>query len=432
MASKKRVLIFPCGSEIGLELHRSLKNIKTVELFGISSVESNAGKYYFKNYFEPFPFVTAPTFIEELNAFIEKHEIDVVIPANDDVVLTMARHADEINADLLTSSLATCEVSRNKVDTYKLFQNSDVVKVPYVYADGVVPEADLPVFVKPAVGQGSKGARPIKDLDSLQEYIRESKGNFVVMEQLTGEEYTIDCYTDKNGELKFAGARVRNRTLNGISADTFPAYDEQFETIAKAINAEMDIWGPWFFQLKRDRNGELKLLEIAPRVAGSMALARNLGVNIPLLAIYELMGYPVNVLRKTYGIRMDRSLNNVYKLDIEYDTVYIDFDDCVILEDKVNMEAMQLIFQAHNQGKQVVLITRHKADLNASLAKFRLAGLFHQIHHLTENEHKSSYIANEKAIFVDDSFRERSEVYNAHKIPVFDVSEIESLIEHKL
>lgn len=432
MATKKRVLVFPCGSEIGLELHRSLKNIKVVELYGISSVESNAGKYFFKNYFEPFPFVTSPGFIPALNAFIEEHNIDVVIPANDDVVLTMARHRESIKAELITSSFETCDICRNKDVSYKLFANHPVVKVPKVYDGGEVPAADFPVFVKPAVGQGSKGARAISDADALQEYIKESNGNYVVMERLTGEEYTIDCYTDKNGELKFASARVRNRTLNGISADTFPAHDAQFEVFARAINDTLTLRGPWFFQLKRDRNGMLKLLEISPRIAGSMALARNMGVNIPLLAIYELMGYPVNVMKKDYGIRMDRSLSNQYKLDIEYDTVYLDFDDCVLVNGQVNIEAVDLIYQTHNEGKRVVLVTRHKGNLTETLAKYRLSGLFNEICHIDEQDDKCRYINPEKAIFIDDSYRERKTVYDTYQIPVFDVCEIESLLNKKL
>jgi hypothetical protein len=431
MAAKMRVLVFPCGSEIGLELHRSLKNIKVVELFGISSIESNAGKYFFKNYFEPFPFITSPEFIPALNAFIEEHKIDVVIPANDDVVLTMARNRESINADLITSSLETCDICRNKAVSYKLFANHPIVKVPHVY-EGNVPAADFPVFVKPAVGQGSKGARAINDADALQEYIKESNGNYVIMERLTGEEYTIDCYTDKTGELKFAGARVRNRTINGISADTFPAFDEQFAIVAAAINAEIELRGPWFFQLKRDKEGTLKLLEISPRIAGSMALARNMGVNIPLLAIYELMGYPVNVMKKNYGIRLDRSLSNVYKLDIEYDTVYLDFDDCVILNGKVNIEAVDLIYQIHNEGKKVILVTRHKGNLTETLAKYRLNGLFNEICHLDEQDDKCRYINPEKAIFIDDSYRERKTVFDTYQIPVFDVCEIESLLNKKL
>ena len=37
--------------------------------------------------------------------------------------------------------------------------------------------------------------------------------------------------------------------------------------------------GSWFFQMKRDSEGHLKLLEIAPRIGGTSSLYRIKGVN---------------------------------------------------------------------------------------------------------------------------------------------------------
>ena len=45
----KNVLVFPCGSEIGLEIHNALKYSKDFNLFGGSSVDDH-GKYVYKNY----------------------------------------------------------------------------------------------------------------------------------------------------------------------------------------------------------------------------------------------------------------------------------------------------------------------------------------------------------------------------------------------
>jgi hypothetical protein len=48
------VLVFPCGSEIGLELHRSLKDIRFVNLFGASSV-SDHGEFVIRIIAGAFP-----------------------------------------------------------------------------------------------------------------------------------------------------------------------------------------------------------------------------------------------------------------------------------------------------------------------------------------------------------------------------------------
>ena len=44
----------------------------------------------------------------------------------------------------------------------------------------------------------------------------------IVCEYLPGEEYTVDCFSDREHGLLFAGARVRRRTRNGISVNTAP------------------------------------------------------------------------------------------------------------------------------------------------------------------------------------------------------------------
>ena len=43
------VLVFPCGSEIGLEVNNSLKYDKHINLYGLSSVPCH-GKFVFQNY----------------------------------------------------------------------------------------------------------------------------------------------------------------------------------------------------------------------------------------------------------------------------------------------------------------------------------------------------------------------------------------------
>lgn len=51
------------------------------------------------------------------------------------------------------------------------------------------------------------------------------------------------------------------------------------------------------FQLKRRENGQLVLMEIATRVAGTMEYQRSFGVNLPLLSLYNALGIPVSIIK---------------------------------------------------------------------------------------------------------------------------------------
>lgn len=423
--SRKVVLVFPCGSEIGLEIHRALRFSRHVELFGASSVSSNHGKYVFRNYIEGLPFVDEPSFIEELNHVIEVNCVDFVFPAHDSVVLTLARHAENLKCHVIGSPLPTCEICRNKSATYELFRGK--IPVPRVFSS---QEKDLPfpVFLKPNVGQGSKGTRLVQSSEEVRFFLKINP-ELLILEYLPGEEYTVDCFTDRQGVLRFAGARKRTRIIGGISADTSPADGEEFQEIAENINSSLTFRGVWFFQVKRNKEGELVLLEIAPRVSGSMGLYRNLGVNFPLLSIFDLMGLDVDIMRSEHHLVMDRSLGCRFDADIRYENVYIDLDDTILLGDKVNPMAAAFLYQCRNKGIGVHLISRSADDVGVTLRRHALEALFDSVIHINDERPKSGFISAPNAVFIDDSFAERREVSEKLGIPTFAVEALESLIE---
>lgn len=423
MKSKKNVLVFPCGSEIGLEINRALAHDIHFELFGASSLPDH-GRYVYKNYIEGLPFVEAKHFIESLNQVCDKFEIDFIIPAHDSVVLKLAQHATKLKAQLITSPRETCEIARSKKKTYQKLK--DVILCPQTYE--IDDEIEFPVFIKPDVGQGSKGAKRCDNRNELEVALNNNP-DIVISELLTGEEYTIDCFTNKNGQLLFVGGRERSRTNNGISVNSYPVSNPEFQTIAEKINSVIHFKGMWFFQLKRNTKGELALLEIAPRIAGTMCLYRGHGVNFILLALYDAMDIDVSIIKNHFDIEIDRALTNCYRHNIDYDYVYIDFDDTIILGDKVNTQMMAFIYQAKNDQKKLILITKHARQIHESLVKFHIdQALFNEIIHLEPHQQKVDFMLHKKAVFIDDSFAERKKIAETLKIPVFGIDAIDVLM----
>lgn len=421
------VLVFPCGSEIGLEVNRALKFDKHIKLFGLSSVPCH-GSLVYDNYYEGIPHISAPDFIDRLNDYIAELKIDILIPAYDDVILFLAHNADKINCTLATSSPETCDIARSKLKTYELF--SEEPFVPDLYNIEDVSEDDLPLFGKPDIGQGSQGVVRIDDLSDL-ESIRRSEGDYVISELLPGEEYTIDCFTDSNGELLIASMRERRRIKMGISVNSVSVEPpEEIMKIASVINDRLEFDGVWFFQVKRAADGRFKLLELAPRVAGTMATSRIRGFNFILNTVYQKSGIKVapipNMLEK---VEIDRALSNVYALDIDYEYVYIDFDDTIAADGIVNLPVISFIYQCRNNNKKIILLTRHNKDIYDTLKKYCIdPELFYEIIHFEEGN-KSCFIKHSDSIFIDDSFRERADVSENCGIPVFDLDQIEALID---
>ncbi len=419
---KKKVLVFPCGSEIALEIYRAMCYDIHFELWGASSV-SDHGKFVYEKYIENVPSVDDPDFIEAINKIVDQHGIDLIYPAHDSVVLTLSQNVQKLHCKVVAPDVEVCEISRSKKKTYELL--ADVVPVPKMYDSRNIPE--FPVFLKPDVGQGAKGC--LKAF-SQNEIIAALQNNpsLLVLEYLPGKEYTIDCFSDNEGNLLFVQGRERHRISNGISVNSVPVKHADFERYAQAINKVVPFHGTWFFQVKERKSGELVLMEIAPRVAGTMALARMQGVNLALMNCYNALGLSVSVLQNKYSVEIDRALENKFKIDCVFDTVYVDLDDCIIIDAKVNVSMIAFLYNALNKGKKIVLLSKHNKDIVDTLKKYRLDNLFDEVIHINQNDHKYSYIKSVNSIFIDDSFAERKEVAENIGISVFSPDMISELM----
>lgn len=423
----QRVLVFPGGTEIGLEINQALRACKEISLLSAGMEGADHAPYVFDRHFI-LPHVSDEAWLDKLNGLIKQENITHIFPAHDDVSLVLARNQRLIQASILCSPVETCEVLRSKRRTYELLK--EVIPTPKVF-DVIDDVSAFPVFCKPDRGQGAQGARRIensKELDCLSELW----DDLVVAEYLPGNEFTVDCFSDREKGLLFHGGRLRERIRNGIAVATRPVIDEVFAFFALRISERFKFHGAWFFQLKADRFGTLKLLEASPRIAGSMAMYRALGVNFPLLTVMESLRMPISIMPNSIDIKLNRALANRFEANIEYDTVYIDFDDTIVVHDRLNTLAVRLLFQWVQSGKRIVLLTRHKGDLYKTLNRFRLSQMFDEVHIINDGVSKSEYIdGTKRSVFIDDSFRERSEVANRHRIPTFDTSMIEALVDDR-
>ena len=422
------VLVLPGGTEIGLELRRALGDLKEIELAGAGAADDRHGPFAYRRWVE-IPPVTADGWLEVLNRVIDELGIDFVVPGHDDVLLALAEHADEIDARVVTSPARTCRITRSKRATYELL--GETVPVPRVFETaGAVTH--FPVFAKPDRSQGSQGAMEVPDAAALERAL--AAGSDLVMELLPGEELTVDCFSDRERGVLFSRSRPRLRTRAGISMATRTIDDDGTAlAFAEAIASRLELHGAWFFQLREDAAGELRLLEVAPRIAGTSALHRVTGVNFALLSLYEQLRAPLRLLSNPVAVELDRALVNRYRHDLAYSSVYVDLDDTLTVHGRVNRRLVALLYQFLDEGHRLVLLTRHRSDVAATLTRLRLGQLWDEVIHVTdERQSKSDHIREPDAILIDDSFSERRSAAERLGIATFDSSMIELLEDHRL
>jgi hypothetical protein len=422
-----RVLIYPSGSENALEVKEALSNVVNIEIYGASSKYDHS-EFVYKRFIKA-PNVTDENFIDIFNSILLKEKIDIVIPTHDTVALELKRLESKLSAMVLSSSYETTLVCRSKRRIYDIFKSYDFC--PTIY--DLQSRINYPCYLKPDIGEGGKFSLIIKnklELDFYLEYYADKDP--LLVEYLPNEEFTVDCFTDKDRNLRYVGARKRNRVFSGISVNSSSFYDERINSIAGIINQVLEFNGYWFFQLKKDINNEYKLLEVSVRPAGTMVLYRQRGINFILLSIYNLLNYKTDIIDNGFDIELDRCFLNRYKINIEYNTIYSDFDDTIICNNRVNKKLLCLLFQAKEQGKDIILISKHNGKIKDSLKEYCIdPRLFTQIILLTQDEEKCNFIKHESGIFIDNSFSERKKVRDICSIPVFDVNSIDCLLDWK-
>lgn len=431
---KNNVLVFPSATYPAMQIIDCLKNNPRFHVIAGASY-ANHSEYVCEDSIIDMPFINNPCFLDYFVEFIKNKDIKFVIPTDETAAMYLKEHEAEIPAVIVCSPYETTKLCRYKSLTYQTLNGEGYIPCTYD-AKSVESIREYPIFIKPDSSQGSKGAKVINSYNELR--LVDNLQDYVICEYLPGEEYTVDCFTNKDGKLLFCNPRVRTRLMNGITArGNNIELTEEFQEVMNSLNSKIEFRGYWFAQLKRDVNGNLKLLEICTRFAGSFAISKGKGVNLPLLALCDFSGLETEVVQNDYVVECDKTYIDRYRLGLTYQHVYVDYDDTVTFKSgtAVNPYVMAFLYQCKSKGMKISLITRHKDTFNEtideSFKKLSICKeLFDEVIELKWNEKKPDYIIDRtNSIFIDNSFKERKEVHDICKIPVFDISNVDSLFD---
>lgn len=413
------ILLFPAGSQVSQEIYDALKYEKNIDIYATGADDNNYASVYFDNYIPDCPMISnAEQTILFLQDIIRKNNIKYLYPTFDPVFPFLKKYKDSIPCEIILPSEKAVQICNSKKETYDLFQ--DTLRVPKQYTKD---SFTLPVYVKPIIGYGSRNHKLIKHKEDIQGI---DLSENLLLEYLTGEEFTVDCFTNNKGEVIYCNARERLRTVNGLAVTSKTIDIPAVKEIGEIISRELQMQGAWFFQVKYNHKGELCLLEIACRIPGSMSTNRMRGINFPLLTILDRESQTIDkVLIKSISVKSFKIYKTYYQTTLSsFSHVYCDLDDTLIIKDKVNIDLIRLLYKFKNEGKYLYLLTRnmHAATL---LEKWKIVIFDEIIIVPSRNDKKSSYIKHVDSIFIDDSYTERKDVSETIQCNVFSPSELE-------
>lgn len=294
MTARLRVLVTGAGGPAGIAAMKSLQAEGPVELIA-ADMDPWAPGLYLTPERTLLPAGAAPDFTSVLLARCQELGVNVVLPTVDDELQPLARARETFAAAGVALLLAPAAALDVILDKLALAAHcAGVVPVPRTELFG--PSVDVtswtyPVVVKPRRGAGSRG---VVIVDSAAELaVLDRSPSLIVQDFLPGEEYSVDVLADAAGHVIASVPRLRTRVDSGVSVGGRTVHDAEVEWFGRAVARATGITYVANVQCRRDRDGTAALLEVNPRMPGTLGLTIASGVDMPRLALAALLGRPV-------------------------------------------------------------------------------------------------------------------------------------------
>jgi carbamoyl-phosphate synthase large subunit len=272
-----------------------------------------------------------------------EESVDVVLPLTTAELSPLAAGRDSFDAPVMVSEAEALGVANDKGALYDFLDREGFASAPrfrrvtsltgFEEACEALGYPERRVCVKPPVASGMRGFRVLDEgTDRVTRLLDEKPGAAVttlpevlpvlseadpfpelaVMEYLPGEEYSVDVLAmgDAVGPVV---PRTRSRTRAGI---TFQGVVEENEALigeATDICRDLGVEYNVNLQFKYDGDGAPKVIEINPRVSGTIVMCVGAGVNLPALGVEYALDESIPTVEPAWGTRMTRYWNELFR-----------------------------------------------------------------------------------------------------------------------
>jgi carbamoyl-phosphate synthase large subunit len=341
---KISVLMTGAGAPGAAGIIRCLKQDKNIRLVLADASEESVGKYLSGN-FHLIPKADDPDFIPAVRSICLKEDIKILMPLVTRELFAFSENKDEfrtIGVHILVSDETSLSVANDKGRLYQHLDqfginvpNYKVINTWDEFEDGLV-ELNYPnqkVCFKPCISNGSRGFRILDpaidefhllfkekpnhtyiELDKLKSILtKQAFPTLLLSEYLPGPEFSVDCLA-KNGYPIVCVPRIRSKMKEGISVAGEFIYNKEIIKYCEDIIKALHLHGNIGIQVKQAEDGTYKILEINPRVQGTISAGLGAGINLPLLAIYQELDMPIEEhdLQVLWGTKFIRFWEEVF------------------------------------------------------------------------------------------------------------------------
>ncbi len=233
----------------------------------------------------------------------KKYASVILLPFVDGAIAPAARLA-AMRSDIY-SPVSPEEVAKNFFDKRVSASLFEAASLP-------VPETInplhpvFPLIAKPRKGSASAGIAVVRNADEL-EALLPLADNYLFQRYIEGgEEFTVDCFIARDGEILTVSPRRRLATLGGEVVDTITVSDPTLDTLSRQAIGAFALRGAVSIQFIRDREGNTCFMEINPRLGGGATCSVSAGADIPTMIIKESLGMTPDPAQALPGVEAVR------------------------------------------------------------------------------------------------------------------------------
>lgn len=284
------VLVTGCGGDIGTSTFKILEASDwTGDVVGVDVEATGYGAHLFPT-FRPIARADAPEFLAQLEALIEEHQIDLVVPTPEaEMKLFLHKGLRTVGrARLVMASAEVMALGFDKLETARFLERAGL---PCPRTEALADHREpfgLPCILKAREGAGSNQVLVVHDRAAF-DFHRDRHPYWIMQEYLSGDdqEYTCALYKSRGGEVR---TFVVRRTLKGGHT----GYGEvvQHEGIAQFLldlAQRLEFSGSINVQLRLMDAGPM-VFEINPRFSSTVYFRHAFGFQDLLWSLIETMG----------------------------------------------------------------------------------------------------------------------------------------------
>lgn len=288
-----KILLTDISSYKSICFIKALKGIDNVEVFSIDSrpyTKLLRTKHSQKHFVTASPTKNPDAYLEDVLNIIKSNGIDYLIPANSEEIRLLLKNRKIFGSTLdLFGNYETFLILDDKKELEKLTARLDI-NVPSNYTfESPIETIKFPIVYKPTQSSSSKGVVYINNSEELRVCRNEFKDSKYVLQQYVsgkGVGYSVIC---KNGQIVLGNGHIRlaEYPISGGSSTIRGGYmHQEMHNIAKKICESTSWTGFAMFEFKLTDKNEIYLIEINPRIWGSINQSIQMGVNFPYYLLF--------------------------------------------------------------------------------------------------------------------------------------------------